>query len=66
MGSSLEPRHDIRGRKKETGYLLGGTFRVELNRERIIKVLKGVNYPGFNRDIVSFGLVKDIMWKVRR
>ena len=34
---------------------------MELNRERIIKVLKGVNYPGFNRDIVSFGLVKDIV-----
>ena len=34
---------------------------MELNRERIIKVLKGVNYPGFNRDIVSFGLVKDIL-----
>lgn len=34
---------------------------MELTRERIIKVLKGVNYPGFNRDIVSFGLVKDIL-----
>ena len=34
---------------------------MELNRERIIKVLKGVNDPGFNRDIVSFGLVKDIL-----
>ena len=34
---------------------------MELNRERIIKVLKGVNYPGFNRDIVSFGLVKEIL-----
>jgi len=34
---------------------------VELTRERIIKILKGVNYPGFNRDIVSFGLVKDIL-----
>ncbi|MXW43522.1 MAG: Mrp/NBP35 family ATP-binding protein [Candidatus Dadabacteria bacterium] len=34
---------------------------MELNRERVIKVLKGVNYPGFNRDIVSFGLVKDIL-----
>ncbi len=33
---------------------------MELTRERIIKVLKGVKYPGFNRDIVSFGLVKDI------
>jgi len=34
---------------------------VELTRERIIKVLKSVNYPGFNRDIISFGLVKDIL-----
>ena len=34
---------------------------MELTRERIIKILKGVNYPGFNRDIVSFGLVKDIV-----
>lgn len=34
---------------------------MELTRERIIKILKGVNYPGFNRDIVSFGLVKDIL-----
>lgn len=34
---------------------------MELTRERIIKVLKGVNYPGFNRDIISFGLVKDIV-----
>ncbi len=34
---------------------------MELTRERIIKVLKGVKYPGFNRDIISFGLVKDIV-----
>ncbi len=33
---------------------------MDITRERIIKVLKGVNYPGFSRDIVSFGLVKDI------
>ena len=34
---------------------------MEITRERIIKILKGVNYPGFNRDIVSFGLVKDVL-----
>jgi len=34
---------------------------MKLTRERITKVLKSVNYPGFNRDIISFGLVKDIM-----
>ena len=32
-----------------------------LNRERITRVLKNVNYPGFNRDIISFGLLKDIV-----
>ena len=34
---------------------------MEITREQIIKILKGVNYPGFNRDIVSFCLVKDIL-----
>ena len=33
---------------------------MEVTREQVIKVLKGVNYPGFSRDIVSFGLVKDV------
>lgn len=33
---------------------------MEITREQVIRVLKGVNYPGFNRDIVSFGLVKDV------
>lgn len=33
---------------------------MEVTREQVIRVLKGVNYPGFNRDIVSFGLVKDV------
>lgn len=33
---------------------------MELKEENIRAALKGVNYPGFTRDIVSFGLVKDI------
>ncbi|NIP30656.1 MAG: P-loop NTPase [Candidatus Dadabacteria bacterium] len=33
---------------------------MELTKERIIKSLKNVNYPGFNRDIVSFGMIKDV------
>ena len=28
--------------------------------EEIQNILKEVNYPGFSRDIVSFGMVKDI------
>jgi len=32
-----------------------------LNRENILNVLKKINYPGFTRDIVSFGLVKEVM-----
>ena len=31
-----------------------------MTREEIQNVLKEVNYPGFSRDIVSFGMVKDI------
>ena len=31
-----------------------------LNEELVIDALKGVKYPGYSRDIVSFGLVKDV------
>ncbi len=31
-----------------------------LNEEVVIDALKGVKYPGYSRDIVSFGLVKDV------
>lgn len=32
-----------------------------LNRESILNVLKAVKYPGFSRDVVSFGIIKDIV-----
>tara|TARA_B100001029_G_scaffold179251_1_gene188136 strand:- start:4031 stop:5080 length:1050 start_codon:yes stop_codon:yes gene_type:complete len=31
-----------------------------MNKNEIIEILKQVKYPGFSRDIVSFGLVKEI------
>lgn len=31
-----------------------------MTREEIQNILKKVNYPGFSRDIISFGMVKDI------
>ena len=31
-----------------------------LNEETVINALKGVKYPGYSRDIVSFGLVKQV------
>src|SRR5205814_8826005 len=31
-----------------------------VSEEQIKEALKGVKYPGFSRDIVSFGLVKEI------
>lgn len=31
-----------------------------MDQDTILKILKKVNYPGFNRDIVSFGLVKGV------
>jgi ATP-binding protein involved in chromosome partitioning len=32
-----------------------------MNKNQILEKLKTINYPGFNRDIVSFGMVKDII-----
>ena len=32
----------------------------QITSEEIQNILKGVNYPGFSRDIVSFGMVNDI------
>ncbi len=31
-----------------------------MNKENILEILKTVKYPGFSRDIVSFGMVEDI------
>ncbi len=31
-----------------------------MNKQDILKLLKSISYPGFNRDIVSFGMVKDV------
>jgi|TARA_B100001093_G_scaffold215569_1_gene206913 ATP-binding protein involved in chromosome partitioning len=32
-----------------------------MDKNQILEKLKTINYPGFNRDIVSFGMVKDII-----
>ena len=32
-----------------------------MKKDQILEKLKTVNYPGFNRDIVSFGMVKEIV-----
>ena len=31
-----------------------------MNKEEVLDHLKSINYPGFSRDIVSFGMVKDV------
>ena len=31
-----------------------------MDKKEVLEKLKSINYPGFNRDIVSFGMVKDI------
>ena len=31
-----------------------------MEKEKVLEKLKQINYPGFNRGIVSFGMVKDI------
>ena len=30
-----------------------------MKKDQVIEKLKSINYPGFSRDIVSFGMVKD-------
>ena len=32
-----------------------------MDKNQILSQLKKINYPGFNRDIVSFGMVKDVV-----
>ena len=32
-----------------------------MDKNQILDKLKKINYPGFNRDIVSFGMVKDVV-----
>ena len=32
-----------------------------MNKEHVLEHLKSINYPGFSRDIVSFGMVKNIV-----
>ena len=32
-----------------------------VNKEKILELLKSVNYPGYSRDIISFGIIKDIL-----
>jgi ATP-binding protein involved in chromosome partitioning len=34
-----------------------------MDKEKILQLLKTVNYPGFSRDIVSFGLVNEVTFK---
>ena len=31
-----------------------------LDKEKVLTILKDVNFPGFTRDIVSFGIVKNV------
>ena len=31
-----------------------------MNKNKILELLKTVNYPGFSRDIVSFGMVDEV------
>ena len=32
-----------------------------MNKDTIIEILKGVHYPGYTRDIISFGIIEDVI-----
>ena len=31
-----------------------------MNKEKVIEILKTINYPGYSRDIISFGIIKNV------
>ena len=31
-----------------------------MNKKKALEILGGIKYPGFSRDVVSFGVVKDV------
>jgi ATP-binding protein involved in chromosome partitioning len=39
----------------------GLRFRMSISEEQVREALRAVRYPGFSRDIVSFGLVKNVL-----
>ena len=50
--------------KKLTRHSNGCQFKQPffiMNKEEILNLLKKISYPGFSRDIVSFGMVNDIL-----
>ncbi len=58
------PQNDLR-RSGSIDSCLGKTVpcsnrNTKVDQDTILKILKKVNYPGFSRDIVSFGLVKGV------
>ena len=32
-----------------------------MNKQDVLEILKKINYPGFSRDIVSFGMVQNVV-----
>lgn len=32
-----------------------------MNKDKVLELLKLVNYPGYSRDIISFGIIKDVI-----
>ena len=32
-----------------------------MNKNDILEILKSINYPGYSRDIISFGIIKDVI-----
>jgi ATP-binding protein involved in chromosome partitioning len=43
-----------------TGFLASVDFEMSVSEEQVKEALRSVRYPGFSRDIVSFGLVKSV------
>ncbi len=44
----------------KSGCFYNRFFIEKMKKNQILELLKTIKYPGFNRDVVSFGMVKDI------
>src|ERR1019366_257522 len=56
LRSRSNPTAESRNRK----HTMLGSNKSALTEERVREVLKQVKFPGFSRDIISFGLVKSV------
>jgi hypothetical protein len=55
MGPALEPFNDFSARPVSAWHLKHWSDSMDTVKDAVFRALRQVKYPGFSRDIVSFG-----------